>query len=131
MLALSLVQWWYTAGWKTFMKLLFQKISDHADYFSFGTLFRTFFAPFRQIDTGSGGRSINERFSAFIGRTISRVIGAIVRFFILLTGIIVILTELIFGFLLLVIWPFIPLLPLACFVLFCMNISFSIGVVNG
>ncbi len=131
MLALSLIQWWYFAGWKTFVKLLFQKISDHADYFSFGTLFRTFFAPFRQIDTESGGRSINERFSAFIGRTISRVIGAIIRFFILLTGIIVILVEFVFGSLLLVVWPFIPLIPLVCFVLFFMNISFSIGVVNG
>lgn len=131
MLALSLVQWWYFVGWKTFTKLLFQKISDHADYFSFGTLFQTFFAPFRQIDTGTGGRSINERFSNFIGRSISRIIGAIVRFFILLAGIIVISLEFVFGLLLLIIWPFIPLMPIVCFVLFCMNISFSIGVVNG
>ncbi len=127
MLALSLIKWWYFEGWKTFFRLLTQKISDHADYFSFGTIFRTFFSPFRQIDSdliSTGG--LSEQLSAWFGRLISRIIGAFIRFFIALAGLLIIIIEFIFGMAVFLIWPFIPFFPVAFIVLSFSGITFGV-----
>lgn len=129
MLALSLIKWWYFRGWKTFFRLLMQKISDRADYFSFGTIFRTFFSPFRQIDTGEAAApGLSGRLSAWLGRLISRFIGMIVRFFIALAGLIIILFELVFGLLIGLVWPLIPLAPAVFIVLAFSGLTFGVNL---
>ena len=121
MLMANLFLWWYSAGWGIFIKKLLERVSNLADFFSFGTLFRTFFAPFRQIDSFiSTSASIGERFSAFVSRTVSRLVGACTRFFILLAGLLLILLSFIFGLIMILVWPFIPLLPI---VFACLTIS--------
>ena len=129
MLALSLIKWWYFEGWKTFFRLLMQKISDRADYFSFGTIFKTFFSPFRQIDTGEATTpGLSGRFSAWLGRLISRIIGAIVRFFIAIAGLLIIFFEFIFGLFIGIIWPFIPLFPVVFVILACSGLTFGVNL---
>ena len=129
MVALSLIKWWYFEGWKTFFRLLKQKISDRADYFSFGTIFKTFFSPFRQIDTGEASApGISGRLSAWLGCLVSRVIGSIIRFFIALSGVLIILIELIFGLLAGVIWPLVPLLPVVFLILACSGLTFGVDL---
>lgn len=126
MLILSLFQWWYLDGWKTFFKVIIEKISNHVDFFSFGTIFKTLFSPFRQIDTGEGGNSIGERLSAFGGRLLSRFIGAIVRSIIAIAGLLTITVEFIFGLAIVILWPFIPLIPLIC-IYFALS-GFTMGI---
>lgn len=118
MLTVSLLKWWYSKGWGIFVRNLFEKLKGIADFFSFSTIFRTLFAPFRQIDSGRmDNLSLGERFSAFLGRLISRLVGAITRIVIAFAGLIILLFSSIFGLLMVIIWPFIPILPIVGLVL--------------
>ena len=118
MLVTAMFQWWYTAGWKTFFNNFSEKLQAIADQFSIGLLLKTLFAPFRQIDSDHlDNVSISERFQSFIARTISRFIGALIRTFVILAGIIVLFFTTIFGFIFMLVWPLIPTLPIICIIL--------------
>ena len=92
---------------------VFNKLRNAADFFSIGSLTRTLFAPFRQISAHAG----------FLDRLISRCVGAVTRFFIIIFGIIAISVEAILGLLLVIVWPAIPLLPIGCVVLTMMGVA--------
>ncbi len=125
MLTTAMFKWWYTDGWKTFFNSFLARLGSVTDQFSIGTLFKTLFYPFRQIDSGHlVNASISERFQAFIARTISRFIGAGIRLVVAGTGILVLALTVIFGFIANLIWPLIPLAPLACIVLTIMQVVF-------
>lgn len=114
----NLFSWWYSGGWATFARGLKGRLQASLDYFSVGSLLRTLFSPFRQIDTGGSG------IHAFFDSLISRFIGAIVRIFILIMGLIILVFELIFGAILLIVWPLVPLMPVAGIVLTIMQVTF-------
>lgn len=102
------------------------KMRNVADFFSIGLLLKTLFQPFRQIsadETGEKG-GLEGALVAFFDRLLSRVIGFVVRFFIIIAGIIVMTLQLVFGLLLAVLWPCIPLLPIAGIVVSSMGVAF-------
>lgn len=119
MLMIDFVSWWYSRGWGYFAQTLVEKLRNIADFFSFSVLIRTFFAPFHQISTVAenpyGGPM--HYLSVFFDKLLSRTIGAIVRLFILIFGIIAFIFDAILSILLVVIWPILPLAPLICVVL--------------
>lgn len=111
MLFADILKWWYTPGFSVLLahlKVSFQKTLDH---FSFGTLLGTLFAPFRQIDANTGGRTLAEKFQAWFGRLISRFVGFLVRIFLLILGLIVLLVKAVVSLLWLILWPLAPILP--------------------
>lgn len=109
----SLLNWWYTRGWGDFLRRTSERLGNLADFFSIGLLLKTLFAPFRQISAGSNKSApLDARLRMALDRLVSRIIGAIVRTFIILAGVIVIA---LFGLLALcggIIWPILPLAPL-------------------
>ena len=115
MLMFNMLQWWYSEGWGIFTRGVFEKLSGLADFFSFGTIFRTFFAPFRQIDsaTFSDTASLSERFSSLISSFVSRLVGACVRFVIAIVGFLAIIFSAVLSFLVIGLWPLVPLFPVA------------------
>ena len=125
MLMLDFVTWWYSRGWGYFARTLVDKLRNMVDFFSISLLLRTFFAPFRQISTvqedPNGGPM--HYLSVFFDRLLSRTIGAVVRLLILIFGAVVILFESICGLVLVVIWPALPLAPLACLALYFMGVA--------
>ncbi|MBR2589240.1 hypothetical protein IKE84_02790 [Candidatus Saccharibacteria bacterium] len=123
MFMVDLVQWWYLRGFSIFVKSLKSKLSDTADFFSVGQLFRTFFMPYRQISASADAESSGSRLSAFFDRLISRIVGAFTRFFIIIFGIIVMLLEIIFGAVLIVLWPLAPIGVIAGIVLTVMGVT--------
>ena len=124
MLAVELIRWWYSKGWGIFIRNLFEKLASIADFFSFGTIFRTLFAPFRQIDSEKTiNRSLSERLSSLFGHLISRLIGAITRLFIAIAGLVILVVGFIIGATMIVAWPFVPLLPFAGIVLSFSGVS--------
>lgn len=114
MLMFSLLSWWYSDGWRTFAKELFRGLRNTVDFFSISSLFKTFFAPFRQI-------SANEK---FLDRLISRIVGTVVRFFLIIFGMIAIVFELIFSVVMMTLWSLIPLMPIACVILFMVGVVY-------
>ncbi len=118
-----MLQWWYTRGWKIFVMKLVDKLRGAADFFSISLLLRTLFAPFKQIDAGGGGNSLGDRMRAFGDRLISRLVGAVMRIGILIFGLILLILESVIGLALIVIWPFLPLVPIAGIYLTCTGFS--------
>lgn len=106
------ISWWYGAGWLEQLAKLKERLVAAYDYFSIGLLARTLFAPFRQISAGRVDGSLGMRWRAFIDKLLSRFIGASVRLVLIIAGTVWISLQAIFGVLIVVLWAFVPLLPL-------------------
>lgn len=118
MLAFAFVSWWYGQGWASFAKRALESVRNTIDFFSMDTLIKTLFDPYRQISAGdSGAVSLDDKFHAFIDRLVSRVVGFITRLFLLLTGLIVVTFKTVFGLALLIVWPLLPVTPVAAILL--------------
>jgi hypothetical protein len=112
MLVVSLLSWWYGAGWRDQTHLVSERLAAAADRYSISLLLRSLFSPFRQISAGSVSGSLDAKFRAGLDKLISRLIGAMVRTIIIIIGSMALLLGVIFGTLRLIVWPFLPLLPL-------------------
>ena len=92
------------------------RIKEHVtralDTFSLIQLLRTLFAPFRQISAGGVSGSLDVKFRAFLDRLVSRFVGAIVRLIVIGIGLGYLLLLGIASLIWLIVWPFIPVLPL-------------------
>ncbi len=107
--------WWYGDGWRRQFRLVADRINQMLDTFSFSLILRTLFSPFRQISAGRVDGPLGVQFQAFIDKTISRFIGALVRIAVLITGAISIAVGTVLGVLYVAFWPLIPVLPLVGF----------------
>lgn len=113
MFLVGILTWWYSGGWRQRAALMAERIAQTSDYFSIGLLLRTLFSPFRQISAGHIEGSWNVQLRALFDQLISRVIGAIVRTFMVLFGSVIICLQATFGAVVLVTWGLVPLLPVA------------------
>lgn len=93
------------------MVRLSERTASLYDYFSFGLIARTFFAPFRQISAGRVQGPLGVQLRAFVDKLVSRFIGAMVRSAIVLTGIVAIGIGWLVGLVQIIIWPFLPIAP--------------------
>lgn len=118
MVILGMLSWWYSTGWKLRLLRLREKIAATVDYFSIDLLLRTLFSPFRQISAGRVDGPLNVKMRAFFDRLISRMIGAMVRMFMIVVGSVAILLHVLVGGITLLAWAFVPLAPLIGLVLF-------------
>lgn len=121
----ALIRWWYGAGWVAESQLQVKRLARVESYFSFGTLLRTLFQPFRQIDAGSqstrGGLSV--KFRAALDRSVSRAIGASARLILIVIGLMWWCVSALMSACWLLVWPFLPLAP----VLGCLAAVFGVG----
>jgi len=74
-------------------------------------MFATLFSPYRQISAGGGGGSLANQWQGFVDKTISRFVGAFIRGFMIIVGLVALTLSAILGGLTLVVWPLVPLLP--------------------
>lgn len=116
MVIVWVLSWWYGAGWKARLLALRNQLSSSYDYFSIGLLISSLFSPFRQISAGKVRGPLAVQFRAFFDRQISRVIGAIVRTVLIITGVIWLSVQTIIGGVAIVLWAVIPVLPLIGFI---------------
>jgi hypothetical protein len=121
MFLVGIISWWYGSGWKGQLRRIRDRLAATADYFSIGQLCATFFSPFRQISAGSTGGSIGAQLRAFFDKSLSRVIGAIVRLFTILAGVIILITQSIFEVVILIIWLLLPAFPVIGLLLFAVG----------
>ena len=106
--------WWYARGWRVFISHTRNWFSSITDFFSMDSLIRTLFKPYRQISAGTTSTgSFDAKFQMFLDRLISRLIGFCSRLVLLFAGILIMLIGGLFSLILIILWPFIPLLPIA------------------
>lgn len=116
--------WWYSQGWRVFISGMKGWFAGVADFFSMDSLIRTLFKPYRQISANSSsGGSFDLRFQMFIDRMISRLIGFLSRLVLLLVGGLIIVVGGLLGMILVVLWPLIPLMPVAGIVLTIVGVT--------
>ncbi|HZJ34398.1 MAG TPA: hypothetical protein VFD55_00055 [Candidatus Angelobacter sp.] len=107
------ISWWYVGGWLRRIQIIKARLIASADLFSVGLLLSTLFSPFRQISAGDVVGSISDHIGAFFDKLLSCVIGAFVRTFMIIFGLITMFIQVIFGVVSLIFWLTIPLLPVA------------------
>lgn len=112
MFLVGILGWWYGGGWTSRLQMILDRLKATADFFSIGLMFSTLFAPFRQISAGRVDGSPADQMRAFADRTISRVIGAIARFFMIIAGVLVLATQSLIGLMIMLFWPLVPIFPI-------------------
>jgi hypothetical protein len=117
MLLVGFLGWWYSIGWREQISRIGDMLIRTNDWFSIPLLIKTFFSPFRQISANEIGNDIASNFRAWGDRMFSRIIGAFMRFFMIIFGSVVLGVVLIISLIRLVIWPLFPLVPVAGLVL--------------
>jgi hypothetical protein len=118
MFIVGILSWWYGPGWRQRASRLGERLKASMDYFSIDLLLRTFFAPFRQIAAGKVNGPLGLQMRALLDRIISRVIGAMIRFVMIIIGSLAIGFHGLLGTVMLIFWAFIPLLPIIGVILF-------------
>ncbi len=105
--------WWYTAGWQKLAKVFLAKIAITRDYFSIGLLISSLYAPYKQISAASSGKtSLQSKIQDWFDKQFSRVIGSFVRGILIFIGTGWLLIQIVAYCLTLIVWPFIPILPI-------------------
>lgn len=116
--------WWYGLGWTKLLHAVSGRVQAVLSFFSVGQLFRSLFAPFRQISAERIQGSLSAQLQAFGDRLFSRCIGAVVRILLIICGLVTSLVVAIVGLGTLIVWPFIPVLPLLG--IFFMQVRFGV-----
>lgn len=111
MFLVGILSWWYGDGFLRRIQITQKRLISSADIFSISLLIRTLFNPFRQISVDATGASLPEKIRAFFDRLLSRIIGAIVRSFMILFGSMFIFLRLILEVIMITFWLFMPILP--------------------
>jgi hypothetical protein len=115
MLIMSFFSWWYGRGWGLVAASFGPRARGVMDAFSVRQLIRTLFAPWRRIITYPGA-SLDERFRAWGDNMFSRLIGLVVRLFVLLTAMVTLALVAILTFIQLITWPLLPLAVPGCLI---------------
>lgn len=113
MLVFNMIGWWYGAGFLVRLGGLGRRLGRTADIFSIGLMIKTLFNPFRQIDASAEGSGPAGMMQAFLSRLISRCVGFVMRFFLIIFGAIVLFLQSLFSLIVAVVHLAIPLLPIA------------------
>ena len=91
-------------AWKNYLKF-------NLNYFSIPVLLKTFFSPWRRYGQSYGkGFNLGRYFEAFVFNMMSRIIGAILRAFFILTGFLIEISIVLAGALIFLGWIVFPLL---------------------
>lgn len=107
----SIFSWWYGRGFQEQLGRIRDMFASIYDYFSIDLLLKTLFAPFRQISAGKVRGPIGVQLRAFADRLFSRLIGAVVRLFMIVFGVAACLIAGLVAAIGIVLWLVIPVAP--------------------
>ena len=108
--------WHYTTAlaefwgfWRTFLWFLF-------NFFSIPLMVRTLFAPFRRLEIHQRRVSIEEHLSNFVANTLMRILGFILRVFMIAIGLAALLITLCISVISFVLWVLVPATLISLFI---------------
>lgn len=102
--------WWYSRGLKDFFIYLKAFLIKITDVFSVKILLRTFLAPWKRDITPLEGLPLNEMLKAIVFNLISRLIGAVIKTFVLFLYILAATFYCFVALFLFFIWIFLPII---------------------
>lgn len=105
MAIIVMLGWWYGRGWLWVLRSIGTNLSRISQIFAVKVLLKTWFAPWKQIYTPSNFRNF---FQIAIDNSISRLIGGIVRTAMLLCALVLAILAVVFGVILAILWPLLP-----------------------
>jgi hypothetical protein len=111
----QMLRWWYEAGWLQAIHRITSWPLGVERHFSVSLLAKTLFAPWRRIVSG-GGRSLDAKIHDALDNFVSRCVGFVVRFMVLLAALAGMLAALVFGTLSAIVWPLLPLFVIYCLI---------------
>jgi hypothetical protein len=118
MFLVGLLSWWYGEGFFSRIQMIKNRISDVLDFFSVFILIKTLFMPYKQISAGGNIDKSESWIEVLADKIISRTIGFFARISLIIIGSIAILFQLLFSFVLVVIWLVAPLAPVVCLIIY-------------
>jgi hypothetical protein len=122
MFLVGLISWWYGRGWVGQWARILKGFRSTLDFFSVGQLLSTLFDPFRQISASGGGDgSFGASMRAFGDKLISRIVGAFVRLFTIIAGLVAITLQALYVLIIMLAWWLLPLFPVAGLILFAIG----------
>ncbi len=109
------IQWHFLKMPKEILRIWKNYFRFYSYFFSIPLLLKTYFAPWRKY-SWSYGRGLNlKRYAeAFVSNSFSRIIGALMRTFLILIGLIFELFVLMIGGIVFLIWIFAPIVIIVC-----------------
>lgn len=105
----QIFSWWYGSGFAWAFGQIKKSLDAIGQTLAVSVLLRTLFAPWKQITSDNYRVGI---FQKLIDNGVSRFIGFLVRFFMLVFGGLWALAVIILGLIWLIIWPIVPLSPI-------------------
>ena len=107
------ISWWYGTGWVNSFKAIGVRALSMASFFSLAILLRTLFEPWKQITTYVGPNTpIGDRFRVWFDNIFSRLFGFVIRSTVFWFGAFASLLTVLYGVILAIIWPIVPMLPI-------------------
>jgi hypothetical protein len=117
MFLVGMMSWWYGRGWRGQFGRVRDRLVATARFFSIGQLFATLFSPFRQVSAGRTSGPVGVVLRSIFDNLLSRVIGAIVRTFTIIAGIVALVIQAVYEVIILIVWLFLPIFPVAGFIM--------------
>lgn len=112
MIIAEMLGWWYSRGWVWMAQQIYSvELKKLVEFFSISDLLKTLFAPFRQDFIDTSKAPVGVKLQVFGTNLISRVIGAMIRISLISAGIFCAIIFTIIGFIALIVWPFVPIMP--------------------
>lgn len=116
MLMAAFFRWWYGPGWLQGWQQLGARLHSIARVFSVRQLVRTLFSPWRRV-VSAPGHGFDAVIHAAIDNAVGRFIGFSVRCIVLLAASISMIVLAVIGGLLLLLWPFLPVMAIGSIVI--------------
>jgi len=112
------LSWQFIDTPRNLMKAWGNFLRFNLDYFSIPLLLKTFFSPWRRYSWSYGrGFDLGKFFEAFFSNLISRILGALMRTFLIVFGIIAEIFILVIGLIIILGWILLPFLLVGGFIL--------------
>jgi len=126
-LAPAYILWHYTRGLVDCIKLGFGFVRFFFHFFSIPILLKTFFAPWQKLEERyAKGFDPKKFFSTLVINILMRAVGAIIRLFTIIIGLVALFGACVFSLVMLAFWIILPVLIVALAVLLVLFIITSI-----
>lgn len=109
-------KWWFSVMPKNIFSAIRRTIANTYDYFSIGLLAKTLFSPWKRDVISMEHMTLGERLQVLVMNLVSRLIGAFIRFFTIIAGLLIIISELLIGVFIFAGFILIPFLAVLIFI---------------